>query len=90
MIPRLSANYVYKKESVRSVTKGYLQPQTECFFMIIQEVIQITFGKLILKMSGETIEHVRSGCPNQSENEYLFRHNQVAIVKVYLSKNHHR
>lgn len=90
---QLSANHINKIESVRFLTKGYLQPETEGFFMAIQDKVIRTknYEKHILKMGtvdkcrkcnlpGETIEHITSGCPNLADNDYLSRHNQVAKI----------
>ncbi|XP_044760829.1 uncharacterized protein LOC123318276 [Coccinella septempunctata] len=93
----LDEPHVDKPASVRWLTQGYLNPETEGSMIAIQDQVVKTrnYSKFILKEDiqsdqcrlcaekTETIDHIISGCTKLAKTRYIERHNQVAKI-VYL------
>uniref|UniRef100_A0A8D8RDC3 Reverse transcriptase domain-containing protein n=1 Tax=Cacopsylla melanoneura TaxID=428564 RepID=A0A8D8RDC3_9HEMI len=87
--------HVDKLASYAWLTSGELMPETEGFFVAIQD--QVINTKNYLKHivrdpqvlddrcrkcreKPETIQHITSACSMLSQSDYLYRHNQVAAI----------
>ncbi|KAL1454809.1 hypothetical protein WDU94_008943 [Cyamophila willieti] len=92
-INQIQDQNVNKTLSFNWLKRGELHPETEGFYMAIQDKVMRTknYEKHILKIDvedkcrkchrdGETIEHIVGGCPELANNVYLGRHNQVAKI----------
>jgi hypothetical protein len=90
----MNKEYIDKVASNKWLQVGDLFGETEGFIIAIQDKVILTknYRKHIIKdgtvedkcrkchLTGETIEHIVSGCPLLAQTEYLHRHNQIANI----------